>query len=197
VNRSKRIEKILDILQSQAETTISLLDIFVSGYSSSYKKARQGLSRNQRYFKTDWADRFRNRQQFYSTLNRLKNQGLIERKPDKGQTIWKITEKGKGIFNDYKKDALFSGQSCDYEIKGEKNIKIIIFDIPEKERRKREWLRSVLNHLKFSLLQKSVWIGKNQIPEGLLKDLRKRDMLNYVHIFAISRSGTILRLISE
>ena len=68
---------------------------------------------------------------------------------------------------------------------------IVSFDVPEKEKRKRGWLRSTLKNLGFRMLQKSVWIGKVKIPEAYLEDLKRLRLLSYIEIFAISKRGTI------
>ena len=41
------------------------------------------------------------------------------------------------------------------------------------------------------MLQKSVWIGKNKIPEEFLKALAELDLMNFIHILKISKTGTI------
>ena len=66
-----------------------------------------------------------------------------------------------------------------------------MFDIPEKEKWKRVWLREVLGLCGFKMLQRSVWAGKNKIPEEFLADLRNFNMLEYVHIFEVSKKGTL------
>ena len=68
---------------------------------------------------------------------------------------------------------------------------IISFDIPEKEKHKRAWLRSVLRNLDYKILHASVWIGNNALPKELLNDCKRMDMTNYIHIFSVFRKGTI------
>jgi hypothetical protein len=67
----------------------------------------------------------------------------------------------------------------------------VIFDVPEKESYKRRWLRSVLKNMNFKMLQKSVWVGRTKVPKSLLDDMGALGMLDYVDIFAISKSGTL------
>ena len=192
------ISKILEILQIQAEATVDLLDIFTSGYTESYRKARKTMKYGPRQFKTDWSFEYLQRQQFYSLLNQLKNQGLIEKKKenDKNGSIWKITTKGLEKLNLMKTKNFFSISKANINFKKQPDdkIKVITFDIPEKERYKRDWLRIVLVSLGFSLLQQSVWIGKNKIPERFIFDLQKRGMLDYIQIFEINKKGTIKQL---
>jgi len=191
--KEKIIPKILRILQAQSEVTVDLFDILTSGYTESYRKSQRTLKSGAPQFKTDWAERYTERQKFYSLLNQLKNQGLVEKKiagPKK--TIWKITKKGidRLSFLTEKLEVLSLGTGK-YKVEKDKNLKIIVFDIPEAKRHKRKWLRDTISGLGFSLLQRSVWIGKDKIPEEFIVDLRELDILGYVHIFEINKRGTI------
>ncbi len=190
------IPKILEILQAQAETTVNLFDVFTSSYGESYRKMRRTIKYGAPNFKTDWAFEYNQQQKFYSVLNRLKNQGLIQKKNiAKKGTIWKITKNGLERLKLIKKEKIFYKRSINYEKESDDKFRIVIFDIPEKERHKRSWLRAVLASLSFSMLQQSVWIGKNKVPEQLLYDLKKHEMLPYVQIFEISKRGTINQMV--
>jgi len=193
MKRGEIIPKILEIVQNQAEATADILDIFTSGYGASYRKMKRTIKYGAPRFKSDWAFEYRERQKFYSLLNQLKNQGLVKKYQDKTKqgSFWKITKKGLEKLSLIKSKNLFGKNSVDYKRKPENTIKIIIFDIPEKERHKRAWLRAVLTSLDFSLLQRSVWMGKNKLPEKFIYDLDKRGILSYVQIFEISQKGTI------
>ncbi len=194
--RGEIVPKILEILQAQAEATTDLFDVLTSSYGESYRKMRRTINYGPRRFKTDWTFEYRQRRQFYSLLNQLKNQGLISKKisdTTRG-SIWKITKKGLEKLNLAKKEKVFSKKNINYKKESDNKIKVVVFDIPEKERHKRVWLRAVLISLNFSLLQESVWIGKSKIPEELIFDLRRRKMLPYVQIFEINKSGTIKQL---
>jgi len=192
MGKEKIIPKILNILQSQAEATASLFDILTSDYISSYRKAQRVIKSGPQQFKSDWAEKYKQHQRFYSLLNKLKNEGLIQKRElGSKKTIWKITKKGLDKLAYTKKSDVFVAAGKNYEAKRDYNLKIIIFDVPEKERRKRDWLRAVLLRLGFSLLQQSVWIGKNKVPEKFLIDLKNFSMLSYVHIFTINQKGTI------
>jgi len=71
---------------------------------------------------------------------------------------------------------------------------IVAFDIPERERRKRRWLRLALRQLGMDMVQKSVWIGKVKLPEEFLGSLHHLGLMGYVEIFAISKAGTLKHL---
>ncbi len=166
--RNKIMPKILEILQVQAEATTKIRH--AANYGS--------------------------RQQFYSLLNNLKNQGLIEKRKtgNKKDSIWKITKKGLEKLKLTKENKNFSKSKINYKKEKDDKIKVVIFDIPEKERHKRAWLRFALVALGFSLLQQSVWIGKNKISEQFMRDLQERGMLSYIQIFEISKKGTIIQI---
>lgn len=185
---------ILEILQSQAEATATLLDIFTSGYQESYRKMRGLNLHKPKTFKTDWVAEYHSRQKFYTLLNKLKREGFIEKHKNGKTMLWKITKDGLAKLGILNKLKYFSLSNIDYEKINDGKVRIITFDIPEKERRKRDWLRAALTSLKYSLLQQSVWIGKTKIPEKFLNDLREKQIISYIHIFEISRGGTIKKI---
>jgi len=192
MRRGILISKILEALQSGAETTIDLLTIFILPYFQSYKRMKRSLIYGSPKFKTDWAEEYLKNQQFYSLLNQLKNQGFIKKEEKNKKTIWSITKKGLEKLKILKQ----KNRKISVNYPKEKSDKLIIitFDIPEKERYKRDWLRSVLLSLDFKFLQQSVWIGKTKIPEEFIKDLKDQKMLDYVHIFKVNKSGTINKI---
>ncbi|MBI5153222.1 MAG: CRISPR-associated endonuclease Cas2 [Parcubacteria group bacterium] len=82
-----------------------------------------------------------------------------------------------------------------YEKKEDTQLNIVLFDIPEPERKKREWLRQELNYLGFTMLQRSVWAGKIKIPKEMLEDLEHYKLLPYIEIIAVTKTGTLKKLI--
>jgi len=189
--KGKIIPKILEILQAQAESTADLLDIFTSGYYSSYRKMKKSMIHGPRQFKTDWAEWYKKRQQFFSLLNQLKNQGLVGKETSgRKKTIWRITGKGTEKLSALKKSE--SNKKINvFKEENDDKLKVVIFDIPEEEKEKRRWIRETLYYLGFRMLQKSVWFGKKKIPEKLIFELKKRGMMSYVHIFKIDQKGSI------
>jgi len=88
-------------------------------------------------------------------LWRLKKQGFVENKEGK----YSLTPVGR-ILMQYiikRKKAV--------NAKWDGKFRVVIFDIPEKERRSRNWLRSELYILKYQKLQESVFIGKYPLPQ--------------------------------
>ena len=68
---------------------------------------------------------------------------------------------------------------------------IVSFDVPERRRHWRDWLRFQLASLGLQKLQLSVWIGKVKLPEEFLEDLKKFQLLTYVHILSVGKKGTL------
>ncbi|MDP2704047.1 MAG: CRISPR-associated endonuclease Cas2 [bacterium] len=126
---------------------------------------------------------------FYSFLSHLKHQGLIERRKDR--KAWELTEKGKARLVVFDERERFSFRSTHYSAVQDNVLRVVIFDIPENARHKRAWLRVALLALGFSMCQQSVWMGKRKIPRKFLEDLRDRELLQYVHIFEISKRGSL------
>jgi len=66
--------------------------------------------------------------------------------------------------------------------KSEKNM-IIIFDVPEIEKLKRDWLSVELKALGFVMLQKSVWFGPAPVPKEFIEALHKLKILPCMRFF--------------
>jgi len=82
--------------------------------------------------------------------------------------------------------------------KEEKNIpprdgvqRIVVFDIPERERRKRDVLRFELISSGFEQLQKSVWIADRPMTEEFITLLDNLRLHSHVHIFTVQKHGTL------
>lgn len=71
---------------------------------------------------------------------------------------------------------------------------IVAFDIPEREKRKRNWLRQSLCRMGLSMVQKSVWIGRVKLPEDFIESLRHLKLADCVEIFEITKTGTLKHL---
>jgi len=67
---------------------------------------------------------------------------------------------------------------------------IIIFDIPEKKKRYREWLRTELVGFGFTLIQKSVWLGP-ALPKEFVEYLNEVKLLKHVRFFRATENDLI------
>ncbi|KKU14650.1 hypothetical protein A3I34_01405 [Candidatus Jorgensenbacteria bacterium RIFCSPLOWO2_02_FULL_45_12] len=116
---------------------------------------------------------------FSTMLSRLAKDGLIERSKDRIS----ITKSGSKTLESSRIVSL-------KPLPDEKNI-LVIFDIPEKFSKKRQWIRYELRGMGFEMVQKSVWSGNVLIPESFLKDVSDMNLQDCVHIFEVTKHGTL------
>lgn len=190
------IEKILEVLQEKAEFTVALHNAFLADKHTSRKRLRRLAAYGPKKFKHSWTEIYRERQRFSTLLNHLKREGLIEKRGTNKRSAWHITKMGRKKYTsmqEQKKNNLFSVAYIDFSPLTGSGTTIITFDIPERDRRKRDWIRNVLIEMGCRLLQKSVWVGKGSVDEKFIHALRERRMIDCVHIFSINKSGTVLK----
>ena len=125
------------------------------------------------------------RRTFSSILSRLKTQGLVERSGTKRRTQWRITGQGSEWLKD--KDMLIKIPAPRDDGIG----RLVIFDVPEYARKKRDAIRVELVSANFKQLQKSVWIGYHPLPQDFLILLDELNLRDNVHIFSIRQEGTL------
>ena len=121
-----------------------------------------------------------------STLSKMKSRGLLKNPDDK----WTITREGVE-FLELKNAGVkrFFPKTTSQRATREKNT-IIIFDIPEKIKNYRDWLRSELVGFEFEQIQKSVWLGP-KLPKEFIEYLDEIDLLKYVRFFHVNKSDII------
>jgi len=165
----------------------AVFKMFFSGYQESYRRMRKFAYRGQITYETNKEFEKREKQNFYNLVNYLTYEGLIEKKIENNKKLLLLTKKGKN-----KVDKNNFRQLRRYSSEPAKETIIIIFDVPETFKRKREWLRQCLFNMKFTKIQKSVWVGQRKIPEDFLMDLKKLKMLTYIHILKAEKLGTLV-----
>ncbi|OGG43043.1 hypothetical protein A2841_02720 [Candidatus Kaiserbacteria bacterium RIFCSPHIGHO2_01_FULL_48_10] len=124
---------------------------------------------------------------FAMILRRLQKQGLVQQ----GRGGWSITARGKTILSRSR-----HGSSAVHTMipKKDGKMRLVIFDIPEKQKGVRGWLRGELSGFGFEMLQKSVWKGYTPVPEPFARDLDFFDLRSNVHIFTVLDEGTLTAL---
>ncbi|MBI3442949.1 MAG: hypothetical protein HY007_04230 [Candidatus Sungbacteria bacterium] len=118
-----------------------------------------------------------------SILSRLKRQGLVARSGSTRNSLWRVTREGKNRHDARRRKAV--------PPKNDGITRLVIFDIPEYERRKRTAIRTELVGCNFRPLQKSVWIGTSPLPEDFITLLDELELKNKVHIFSVRGKGTL------
>lgn len=190
--------KILEIIGDLAINTSDLFDaILSSGYGASFSKVDYEISKRREERDKRLIERELKRQKkqaYYSLIYYLKKNGLIKEQERKNKRLLIITQKGKEKLFSLKKEKKEKLPVPIYQKKQGNQFSIIIFDIPELQKKKRDWLRNALRSLDFKIIQKSVWIGKVKIPKEFLDHLYEMDLIDCVEIFEISKTGSLERL---
>mgnify|MGYP001617546583 CR=1 FL=1 len=124
-----------------------------------------------------------------SLLSKLKKEGLIDGRKGSRTKEWFLTERGRKRLEEL--SSIFLLPRFRYKKEKDDGLNLVIFDIPETHKRKREWLRGSLIALDFKLLQKSVWMGNNKVTEEFIQDIRTLGLLDFIHIFRVKKTGTL------
>lgn len=191
-------QKILEVAAGVAAgATIGVAEAFLAVVTSPYGASRGQLERRVdeiEWARQEWVARTKERAQFYKLVHKLREEGLVIAK---GRGRFAATPKGKlHWLRLRKRSAERLPSPAGYGARREEGkLKIMIFDIPEREKRKRAWLRDVLRGLGFTMLQKSVWTGTHTIPEDFLEDMANLRLTRYVEIFEISKTGSLEKLV--
>ena len=102
-------------------------------------------------------------------VRRLRKNGLIEQgKSEEGTMILQLTQLGKDFLGT---DEVWDGK-----------YRIVIWDIPEKQRRIRDLFRRKLKEWNFVNWQKSVWVSKRNVTEKLRKLIRDLEVEGWVAV---------------
>lgn len=184
------------IMEAGAETG-SLFEAFLSsGYGASVGKVEyeyRKIRRRKQLQESGRLNYVRLRRRYDNTLAWLKREGLIiaSRKTKEGVSWPSLTHKGLSCLQKLRKRTKNQPPSPVYPTTKTKNEIIVIFDIPERERLKRSWLRLVLRNAGFRMIQKSVWMGRSKFPRDFLEDLHRMGILEFVEIFEVTKLGTL------
>lgn len=121
----------------------------------------------------------RNKRKLTDLIYSLKRRGYIKSENLQGKKALLLTKKG---ISRALKASFFS-----QEMKMRKDRKwiMIIFDIPQRHKKARNLLRSILVNLGYKMFQQSVWVSPYDISEKTEKLLQFYSLDNYVKIFLI------------
>lgn len=175
--RSERAHSIgyaaLEILGGLGEATLETF--FPKNYSyTRIWRPLLGLERSKRI----------TRRTISTILWRLRCEGLVERKGATKNTVWHLTPAGEARLRGSEKNVLESHASDGI-------TRLVIFDIPEYERKKRAAIRAELIGCGFRHFQKSVWMGECPLPKSFIMLVDDLELAGKVHIFSVRERGTI------
>jgi len=104
--------------------------------------------------------RHKNHQVFLNNLYRLNKKGIIN-----------FTNKTDIVINKKAINLYFLFRNIQSKPTGETKV-LVLFDIPEKKRKIRNWLRLQLKLWDFSMIQQSAWVGPGPLPGEFLDHLK-------------------------
>lgn len=110
-------------------------------------------------------------------IRRLQEHGFVEKKENK----YFLTVAGKKLAG-----YIFKRKKILAE-KWDKKYRVVIFDVPEKMSKERNWLREELYTLNFKQLQKSVFVGRYPLAEDLIKEIKRKKMGNFVNYLLVDK----------
>ncbi len=195
------------ILEALSETVLSVGDIveaiLSSGYGASSRKMLKkanSLRISRERARGVGIEKERIARRYQKMISRLKQDGLIVESDGPvgsgGPVLLKMSKLGlsrlRFIRKERGKNKILPG--IKYPKEAQNIFTIVAFDIPEKYRARRDWLRGVLRGLGLVMIQRSVWLGKVKIPSKLIDDLKDLGLLDNVEIFEISKEGTLKNL---
>ncbi len=194
--------KILEAIAEFSGDAVDRIEAFLSaGYGASGAGQRRALARvhNERVkreFQREKEIKLSKRTADF--LFRLKRDGLVVEVNKNNKKSFKLTTKGIGKMLELERRQKRIGHMPDLnkysKISGPVLV-IAIFDIPETKRECREWLRLVFRKLGLRMLQRSVWVGRIKIPTDLALDLKNLEIIDCVEIFAITKTGSLSRVV--
>jgi len=188
------LEKLIEIGESTAENLLNSvieLSALLLPYHQSYRQMKRMIDAGpKRYVHID----LKTKLAFWALLSKLKKEKLITSSKEKS---WRVTKAGREYLKIKSPTPPWSHLYKNVPPTKEKDIQLVIFDIPENKRIKRDWLRFQLAGFNYRLIQKSAFIGLTPLPENFIDDLEKYDILPYVHIFSIKKKGTIDKFLEK
>ena len=114
----------------------------------------------------------------YKTVRQLRIKGYLETPREGRKILLKLTNKAK---EELILKKLLEGKSWDGK------WRIVIFDIPEKQRKVRNSLRNKLREWQFEQLQKSVWVGKKDVSAEIKKFINYLNISQWVQVFVADK----------
>jgi len=119
--------------------------------------------------------RGKSKKEIYDTIYSLKQQGLIKERLKNGKKFIALTSKGQ-------LELLLRKAIMEKPLKWDGRWRIIIFDIPEGSRDKRDALRFLLKKNSYIKLQASVFIAPYPLNREAVDYLKQSRLIGYIRI---------------
>ena len=108
-------------------------------------------------------------------LHRLKAKGLVRKEGNE----YRPTRKGRFFLKKVSETLEKNSRAWDGK------WRLITFDIPEKFRKERNWLRHSLQTAQYKMLHRSVFVGKFPLDEDLYKSIYRKKLDGYMRILTV------------
>lgn len=141
-------------------------------------RGKQDLNPEEREF---WKaiERKRNRKQFGQFINYLKRKGYIKDANLKARKGFLLTKAGE------EKALKLKYKLLDKKERKDGKWIMIMYDIPEKKKRQRSFLREKLKELGYKKLQNSIWVSPYDVFKETEKTIEEYFLSPYIKIFLI------------
>lgn len=186
-------QKLLRFLEQGADLTANIVQAFREGKDVPILREKTRIYGRVAYMsavrKYPWKDRYLEHRRYYALLQKLEQQGMIAREQRKKGAPWRLTLRGKRFLR-----KLEGSENQGSPYVGAAGVTVMSYDVPEKLRRERAYLRDALREMAFEQIHQSVWLGQKRVTPAFLTFLREYKILDCVHIFEISKVGTLQKL---
>jgi DNA-binding transcriptional regulator PaaX len=176
-----------------AVSTLDLLDMWLfeqpRGIYGLERARLKRVGQKKQLFFAELREYLKEREKLSKLIYKLKREGFILE--DKNNKKLILTKKGKLKLRFLKNKRSVEETKNNESNQKDKDVIVIIYDVPENEHKKRHQLRNLLVNAGFNFVQKSVWIKQGKIKEDFINFLRDLEVLHYTKIFKITQKGTI------
>ena len=117
------------------------------------------------------------RKSFYNALKRLERKHLVGIKRRGGREEWHLTAEGEKFARRLKARLAWVGRQ-----RWDGKWRLVMFDVPERIRERRNFLRKELFTLGFHQFQKSVWITPYPLPDDFMEIIAELGLGKYFRI---------------
>lgn len=133
-----------------------------------------------------------NKKRCRALIQKLTSKAFIEHTIKKNKHCFHLTAKGMHYLARMREKQSLQETPATARAENARWI-IIAFDIPEKKRSQRDWIRKTLATMGFSMIQKSVWMGRAVLPDAFVNQIARRDISSCVEILEIAKEGNVHR----
>lgn len=196
IKKIKRGEIKLAVLDALEDGVTEIADLFIAflnaGYGASLGQIQREKSRLES-LNIDARIEREAKRKFSKIIYSLKQDGLIREEKRKGIKTFLLTTQGNKKREKLRK-RIKALPYLDYPKPTGSSIILISYDVPEKERHKRDWTRRAMDALGFQPVHESVFVGKGRLPKRFLDDLYELRLMGHLEIMEISKKGTLRKM---